>query len=381
MHSAPTKLATARGRRGSAFVVAIIALAVMLLLGLVFVQAGTTSAVNAGRQRDAAVALMLADAAVDFAAWAAADVYETSHWLGPDSTTAVSYTSAVHQVAGGTFQFHATGPYNGVPGLYAVTSTGTTTNGRRQEIFAVMKILPKISAVFDYAVFSDHNLRISGDTIVDGNAGEGGQGIHANGNIKFIGESYEVIGNCTATGKIDNPVCVTGTVEPYGSRIAMPEIDLERYEADADIVYDGDVSLNNVDFGLGTIDDPQIIFVDGVVSLSGNVTGYGTIVSTKGFRVTGTIAYEDGDSALAMLTTGDFRLSGTADIVGLIYAHNVTSEAEFVGVGTPTVHGAIVADVVSINGTLDVTWDPRLKNIVGLPGSEGQIDVVSWERL
>lgn len=117
------------------------------------------------------------------------------------------------------------------------------------------------------------------------------------------------------------------------------------------------------------------------MKISGNVTGCGIIVSTHGFEVTGTIQYSDEGGALAMLTTGNFKLAGTADVVGLIYAHNVTSTAEFTGIGTPTVHGAVVADVVTFSGTLDVIWDPRLKNVTGLPGSEGQIDVLSWEHL
>jgi len=365
------------------FVVAVVALFVMLVLGVVFVQAGTNSAVNASRQREAAKALMLADAGVDYAAWEFGHNYGAAGSLGFDpSAGPFEYTSPPIQVGAGTFQYHAVKPYKGLANLIGVTSTGTTQQGRQQQqIFAVMKTLPLVAAVFDYALFSDHNLRLGGDTIVDGNIAEGGRGIHANGNIKFVGDSYQVLGNATATGKITNSDNVTGTVEQYSARIAMPEIDLDRYADIADITYMGDVSLNNVDFGLGTQENPQIIFVDGLVSLSGNITGVGTIVSTQGFKVTGTVQYSDDGSALAMLTTGDFKLAGTADIVGLIYAHNVTSDAEFTGTGTPTVYGAVVADVVTVNGTIDVTWDPRLKNINGLPGSEGQVDVISWERV
>ncbi|MFQ6131377.1 MAG: hypothetical protein ACE5R4_05020, partial [Armatimonadota bacterium] len=301
--------------------------------------------------------------------------------------------------------------------LALVVSNGRAANGQRERVRAVLRYMPFKSAVFGHALFSDHNLTMTGTVFVDGNpecvcskghevypplpkgslcpignpppvpdpppnpdeviVEEGGEGIYSTGNITFDG-TPDVIGNVRSTGSIEGSVNQSmGALYPHGGKLTFPEIDLAWYESNADEILVGDTTISGG--VLGTWDDPKIIFVDGLVKLSGQFTGVGTIVSTQGFRVTGTVDYADPGSGLALLTTGDFRIMGTADVYGLVYAHNVINEVEFTGAGTARVFGAVAADMITTRGTLDVIYDRRLKNIAGLPGSEGQVDLLSWE--
>jgi hypothetical protein len=223
---------------------------------------------------------------------------------------------------------------------------------------------------------------VGGDTVIDGHPELGGAGIFANGNIEFVGSSTTMIGDIYSTGSISGNT----TQQPpeavqveYAPQIAMPEIDIEWYRTNCDMYYGADVTLNGGT--LGTWDDPYIIFVDGFVKISGSFQGVGTIVSTDGFRVTGNIDYADGGSALAMLTIGDFRIAGSATVNGLIYAHSVLDDSSFTGTGTATIIGGVAADVIDVTGTINVEWDPRLKDMQSLPGFQGQVQTLSWERL
>jgi hypothetical protein len=355
----------------------------MLILGLVFVEIGTTSAVNASRTREATAALLLADGGVDYAAWAIQSDYNNiATQLASGTVYApATYNSPTLSVTGGTFHFTATKPFSGVSNLTLVTATGTSAKGRAQQIRSVFKNVPTVPACFDHAIFSNHNLTFKGNTYINGQPALSGKGLHANGNISFSGSSYTVIGDATATGSITNAGRVQGTVSPYGPHLSMPALDMDYYASMADISYNGDVTFNNAAFGIGTFAHPRIIYVKGKVSLSGNITGVGMIVAKGGVTITGNTQYSDSGSALAILTAGTFDMHGTADVVGLCYAHNVTDTAAFTQTGTSTIYGGIVADVVTLKGTPDVTWDPRLKSINGLPGAEGQVDVISWERI
>jgi len=419
-----------RSQQGMAFVFAIIALAVMLILGLTMVRMGINDVKQAGVYKRRIQTMQLAEGALERCVWMMEadangkdDINRKLRGgaggegeLPSDGTVRTYNSPAWTTPEGDSYWFQAAYPYV-VENLALVVSTGRSANGEVEQVRAVLRYLPFVSSVFGHALFSDHNLTLQGTVSVDGNpealctvghevypslpkgtlcpignpdplnpahpteviVEEGGEGIYATGNIAFTG-TPDVIGDISATGSITGAVDQTpagSTITPYSPKLAFPEIDLAWYQANADQVYTGNVKLTGGT--LGTWDDPKIIFVDGEVDLSGQFTGVGTIVSTQGFKVTGTVSYSDSGSGLALLTTGDFRIAGTADVYGLIYAHSVLSDAEFTGTGTARVFGAIAADVITTKGTLDVIYDRRLRYMAGLPGNEGQIDVISWE--
>lgn len=371
-----------RSRPGMAFVFAVIALFVLLVLGVAIAQMGLHDVRNAGVYKRQVQTAQLAEAALDRCVWMMQQSAMGVDQINNKLQNYGHYDSPLWVTEdGSSYSFEANAPYSGIPDTVLFNSEGRAPNGEAECIQVVLKYLPTVSPVFGHALYSSHNLSVGGDTIIDGHPEMGGQGMYANGNIEFIGSNTTVIGDITATGSI------TGTTNQqpevavqveYGPNIEMPEIDLEWYRLNCDVYYGDDVSLSGG--ALGDWDDPQIIFVDGFVQLSGTFDGVGTIVSTDGFRVTGNVEYADGDTALALLTTGDFVIAGTAVVHGLIYAHSVLDDSSFTGTGTPHIIGGICADVINVNGTIEVEWDPRLKDIKNLPGWQGQIQQLSWQR-
>ncbi|MFQ6133205.1 MAG: hypothetical protein ACE5R4_14280, partial [Armatimonadota bacterium] len=401
-----------RSRSGVAFVFAVIALGVMLILGLTMVRMGINDVKQAGVYKRRIQTMQLAEGALERCIWMMEADSNGKDDINrklrggsggegeqpPDGVTRHYYSPIWATGEGETYNFVAVYPYL-TDNLALVVSNGRAANGQRESIRAVLRYIPFKSAVFGHALFSDHNLDMGGNVFVDGNpeavcsvghevypplpkgslcpignpppvpdpppnpdeviVEEGGEGIYATGNIVFSG-TPDLIGNAKATGSISGPVNQTmGTQEPFTSKLAFPEIDLAWYEANADVIMVGDQTISGGT--LGTWDAPKIIFVDGLVHLSGTFTGVGTIVSTGGFKVTGQVLYADANSGLALLTTGNFRMMGTSDVYGLIYAHNVISDAEFFGAGTAKIIGAVAADVITTRGTLDVIYDRRLK--------------------
>ncbi|MFQ5809013.1 MAG: hypothetical protein ACE5JM_05295 [Armatimonadota bacterium] len=373
-----------RGKRaGIAFVFAIIALAVLLILGVTFVQMGIHDVRNAGVYKRQVQTQQLAEAALDRCVWmmqqegGGADqirskLNNTGHYYSPMWVTN----------EGAAYSFIATAPYNGIASTVLLTTQGRAANGEMEELRIVLKFLPSQSEVFGHALYSNHNLRVGGTTFIDGHPELGGAGVYANGNIKYVGNTTTTIGDIHATGSITgntNQQPPEAVQVEYAPQMGMPEIDIEWYRANCDTYYAGDVSITGGT--LGDWDDPHIIFVDGLAKISGTFEGVGTIVTTEGFKVTGNIDYADGGSALAMLTIGDFLVAGTVTINGLIYAHSVLDDSSFGGTGTPTIFGGVCADVIDVSGTINVEWDPRLKDIKALPGFKGQVQTLSWERL
>ncbi|MGD8239030.1 MAG: hypothetical protein PVH68_10790 [Armatimonadota bacterium] len=370
-------------RAGIAFVFAIIALAVLLILGATFVQMGIHDVRNAGVYKRQVQTQQLAEAALDRCVWMMQQEASGADQINNKLNNYGHYYSPTWVTnEGASYSFQASAPYNGIANTVLLETQGRAANGEIEELRIVLKYLPSQSEVFGHALYSNHNLRVGGATFIDGHPELGGAGVYANGNIQFIGNTTTTIGDIHATGSIKgstNQQPPEAVQVEYARQIGMPEIDIEWFRANCDTYYGADVSLTGGT--LGDWDDPHIVFVDGLCSISGTFEGVGTIVTTEGFKVTGDIEYADGDSALAMLTIGDFLIAGTVTVRGLIYAHSVLDDASFSGTGTPTIIGGVCADVIDVSGTINVEWDPRLKDIKALPGFRGQVQTLSWERL
>ncbi len=419
---------------GITFVFAIVALAVLLILGLVMVRMGINDVKQAGVYKRRMQTMQLAEGALERCIWMMEadangrdDINKKLRGgtggegeIPGDGIVRVYYSPVWATPAGAHYWFRASYPHQNTDNLALVLAGSRAPNGEQEYVRAVLRYLPFKAAVFGHALFSDHNLTIKGNVSVDGNpealcahghevypplplnelcpicnpnlplvvddptgiiVEEGGEGIYATGNITFDG-TPAISGNIKATGSIENPPPPDppdALQEPNSERIPFPEIDLEWYRTNADVVYTANKTTLNGGT-LGTWADPMIIFAEGEVDISGTFSGVGIIVSAKGFKVTGSIEYTDSGNGLALLTTGNFKIAGTADVYGLIYAHSVEAEAEFVGAGTARIMGAVAADVINAGvGTLEVSYDRRLKNMDNLPGNEGQVAICSWQ--
>jgi cytoskeletal protein CcmA (bactofilin family) len=402
----------ASDRRGVSFCYALITLTVMLTLGMVFVEIGLNSAKWAYSHYRDSQAFYLSEAALDRATWmmqqsaSGEDNINTALTLSDaDAQAGVTktYTSADFTVGDGTCRFTAVAPYQRIPRTVQITATGITPGGMRKDVLKVVRadtnggsgnVLP--APCFAYGVFSDHNMTMTGNPTVKGHPENGGSGLYSNGNLSLTGNPT-IYGPVSATGTIT----VTGNFNQIPSnagrnahcpRLAMPTIDLAHYQSIADEVWGtgGTVSMSgNISAPLGTLEHPKIIYVNGTLKLTGNVTmsGIGIIVASKGVTVTGNVTYgSPGNDAWGFATAGSFKITGNAQVYGSIYCHNATGDADFTATGNANVYGSIAADVVTFTGNYMVEWNAASRGLANMPGStvqNGPPSVASlvWKRL
>lgn len=104
---------------------------------------------------------------------------------------------------------------------------------------------------------------------------------------------------------------------------------------------------------IGTSDDPVTIFVNGPLSLSGNVVIYGNII-----------------------TNHTVEFSGNAKVYGLVFSNPRTSSAESRLTGNAAIHGAFIGGgQLIMTGNSAVTFDPEVlkASLGGLrSGAQGQ---------
>ena len=392
---APQSLDTLRrlaNRRGIGFAYALVAMIVMLVLGLTFMQVGMSSRHNAYKHKGDTQAFMLAEAGVDHAAWvistlSAGDAtHETVAGLMETAgvTAPITYTSTACEMNGGRYFFEITYPYNGMQDAALVDASGVSKTGEQERIRTIQRLLTEdpVRDVVEHAMFSDHNLALTGNLSLDGKPDQGGKGAHANGNVTMNGNPT-VIGDVSATGTITpvgNPN-ISGAITPFSDRIGMPEVDLQWYRDNADEILSGRVRYASHWFQTGTLEDPRIYFIDGDLTMNGNVDGVGIVVCTGDVTINGNIDYASDESLVAVISTGVVKVTGNSEVSGLIYAHNVDSTATITTIGNTHIFGAVVGDTLTGHGDMLIEFDPRLADMGDLPGlGDVQVDVVSWER-
>jgi hypothetical protein len=382
-----------------AFPYAVIVLLVMLVLGLLFVEIGLNSAKLAYSDYHYKQAQYLADAAVNHALWMMSSSPEGLDGINTqlavtaaEAQAGVTRTYNSPSIGGGTdgwYQFRAVAPHKGLAGTAEIHALGTAPGGIRDDLLVVIKTpVTPVSQCFDYAIFSDHNLINNNVLTVQGHPELGGRGVYANGYINTT-NTTTVYGPIRATSTIGalskiTQVPTTAGLYPMCAKEPMPIIDLAQYRAIADEVWGngGTVAFSGKMAPFGTPQDPQIIYVDGVLKISGPLTGCGIIVASGGITITGTVSYGTAGSSWAMMTSGPFNLTNKCTVVGLLYAHNPAGTALFKATGEFTLTGSLVADTITLTNKFGVTWDPSVTQLGNLPGDgTGQPEIVFWERV
>lgn len=166
----------------------------------------------------------------------------------------------------------------------------------------------------DFAFFSNDNMIIPGNSVVNGD-------IHSNENI-------EINGNPTINGyaSSNGTITVTGsptidnTYEGYPT-VDFPTFDFNYYYNLAD---PADRYFGNKNFTGGQLLDPVngVIFVDGNVLISGNVTLKGSIVATGDITINGNVVHIGVEGLpLMMSRDGNIRVNGNVTQGdGILYA-------------------------------------------------------------
>jgi cytoskeletal protein CcmA (bactofilin family) len=350
-----------RSERGFALLSAIAFLVLVLALGGGLVQQALQELGTADRAKKETRAFNQAEAGVDYAAWQ----------LYNNQGMALPATWARSDLEGGTFSVVAS-EHEGEAGLVDVLSTGYSQNGTAQ-IKVVGQFLPTGPSghnhVFDYALFSDADVRMNGNATVTGD-------VHGNGNVRFNGNA-NIDGDLSAGGtiRLSGNCHVTGDTTPSVPRVGMPVIDLAYYQSIATAIYPDEKSFN----GNFTLDG--IIYVNGDANFNGNFSGSGTIVVAGQARINGNVRLVSPSDAFAIVASGGVRVNGNCTIDGWIYTHNVDVPGQFQGNGNATINGGVVADVLSVNGNITVHYGEPTVELPGEAGAPAQFDAFSWRRV
>jgi len=425
----PTTIGPIRGnRRGFSFCYAMALLGAMLLLGLAFLSVSTNSSAWAHDHYRQQQSHFLAEAALHRAVWMMQQSSDGTDNInlqldhgGKDGGPLRLFTSKVFELPSGTFEFTATAPYKGIPGTAHIVATGTAGGGGqanevKTELDSVARVYSAVgstkivpTAIFDYAVFSNHNGELKDKIKVYGHPEHGGKGVYVNGKLKLKGKP-QVFGDLSVTGKFKTKDQKKLGPWPPGQykreektpRVTMPTIDLAYYKSIAHEVYEGDLKLNGDDAGgitvkkgkkdkkgeefsgdLGTPENPKIIFVEKKLELKGTFTGCGIIVAGKEVKFKDDVVYGSADSQWAILCAGKVKIEGASVIHGMIYAPSSGKEkTDKDGKVKPgkgkgkieikdkaQVFGCVIGDSVKLKKDAVVEWDPLLREMEYLPGT------------
>jgi hypothetical protein len=340
-------------------------LVLLLGLGVTFVEMSIQELTRASREKKETQALALAEAGLDYGAW----------HLYNEAPTSYPFTLTRSDLGEGSFSavvdHYVDADGNPVANAVEIVSTGTS-QGFTSEVKAIghYAVSPgPNSPVFDSALFSNADLTLKGTADINGS-------VRTNGNMSLQG-TPNVTQDATAVGWIKDPKGgVQGTKTPSAARMTFPVVDTQYYRGNATHSYASSQTFS------GTIELDGITFVDGDVNISGQVSGKGVIVATGTVHVNGNVTRTNGDDdEFALISTTGIRINGTCDIEGTLYAHSVSDSAITIGNGTATVLGAIVSDVITVNGTLNVTYKEPTVPLPGAQSAPIQVDLVSWRRL
>ncbi len=373
-----------RSEKGAAFIIAMVALTVLLILGTAFMGEAVNNLASATKQVRSYQAMDLAEAGVDMGL---VKLYENYDGILATLASAGRYESSFG-AGGGTVNYTVLANYQGIPDLMLVDSTGTTRTLQHARVRAGAYYVNQdaVDRVFRGAIFCDSPLPLNGggSVLADSN-GEGGN-IYANGDITFNGTSFTMSdnGHLYTTGTVNwtppgvDPADVYQNIAP----LPMPVIDLEYYRSIATQTYTMHGHHPMV-FSNSNLDNLSgVVFVDGDVNITGTYSGKAVIVATGSISVTGAVkASQSGTDTLVLLSPKYIQVAGGCQVEGLIYSHSVVGEGTVGVSGTVDIVGAVVADAVATDGAMNITYANVWAGLP-LPGhGKSQWAQISWERL
>src|SRR5574340_100906 len=178
-------LAAFRTRRGSSFLLTMVALFVLLVLGVSLLEIAVNGLARASDQKKRAEALALAESGVDMLF---CKLLETRDDVPNILATTGSYSSSF-DLAEGHVSYTVTSPFMGVPLTCEIKSNATTWDKKTETVRVIAYCVDDVDRTFTGAIFSDAPLTIAGSvSILPDAAGTGAQ-IYANGDITFDGGS------------------------------------------------------------------------------------------------------------------------------------------------------------------------------------------------
>ena len=229
-----------------------------------------------------------------------------------------------------------------------ITSVGTVKEGkysagkRTVVVTAKIGISPSSNLSYNYAVFADLIIWLTGNMTINGN-------IHANGDITSSANDPTVTGEQTIGGDEDFPEV---NFEWYKEMVVNGEIDGVYYGDNTTKIFNIDETISGIHFVDGDVEIPanvKLNISDGAILATGEIRSHGNAEITH-------TRSEDYTNPLALAAMGDITLGGTVAVQGIIQ-----SKQDIKVNGTVDIEGgALFANNVDVLGTVVITYDPDL---------------------
>jgi hypothetical protein len=243
---------------------------------------------------------------------------------------------------------------------YRIDAT-MTVNGRSYRMAYIFGNRTKASPFF-YAIWTNGSMAPGNSTnIQSGSVSIPNSGnIHANGaNIQF-GSNSTIRGDASARTTIaHHNMTITGTRLAYAPVQEFPDITRSDYQSTATVNY-GSSTMNGYTFAAVPAGQPYpLVYRNGNLSISGTFSGKGVIYVTGTVTFTGSTAYANSNSHVAIIAEGDIDSQGVStSLVGYIYTRGTFTAS---GGGSRILsRGSIVCGEYSLNNTWNSAINDRL---------------------
>lgn len=373
---------------GKMMLILVVAFGVLFgLNALNIMQANTRMTVNAVDEYSHLQAKSLAESGIEY----------TVMKLALDTTWSSGVTL---QASSGTIQVgiqNTTSRYPNGPDVgewgRLVTSTGRS-GAESVTIRAVIQI-PVTDGVppwMKYALISDEDLDLGGDIMVqdDGNSSWNSD-VHTNKDLSSNGSVIvEGFGtycdlltlhpNIAARFFAPNYNPFSAPVTKKVPNIPIPIFDPSSYISIATQVFTGaSTTITASSLQLGSYDNPQIIYVEGDLFLSGSFKGYGVFIVMGEVHVTGnvsTISVDPLGNNLGFYSAQSITFHGNSSATGQFYAVD-----DVVFSGNNVIHGLVVSkSQMGFQGDVQIYYRPASENLTNpfWPGEVQRPVIVSY---
>jgi hypothetical protein len=340
-------------KRGSVFLLAMGAMIALLLLGTSLIQTSVQGLAYASRERRNAEAFCLAESGVDMAI---TKLYEDYDGINAELASSGTYDDSFSLTQGtvdytvtAPYQGIADSAL-----IVSDSTTWAGKQARIRVVASYQRDVSRVfeGAIF---CDSPLTLNGAGGVYPDSTGKGGDIYAHGDINFNGTSFTMTEDGSMYTTGTTNwVPSEVPSThVHENIAPLTMPVIDLDYYRSIATTIISGNKTFKSSDLtGLsgvifvdgtvkisGTYTGNALIVATGAISVTGSVT----------------TAHPE-SNCLALLSPKSIKIAGNSTVDGLVYAHSVVDDAEVTLSGNITVYGAIVSDVVRTNGGITVHY-------------------------
>lgn len=218
-----------------------------------------------------------------------------------------------------------------------------------------------------YGIISDQTISMNGNILIrDDNNPSINANVHTNGNFQMNGNNtikgfltYVGTAHSNPSGRLNTSFSpnVNPNNSPVHSKVGViniPAFDPDSYIGKATQVHPGNLSLSG-NRTLGTKENPQIIYVGGDLTISGNITGYAAFIVKGNININGNVSITAQDPTgnnLGLYTRQNLNVNGNVTLRAQVFANQNVNLG-----GNSRVYGGITAKgTINFNGNVSIYY-------------------------